>query len=71
MAEWDVELTKDLVTELGIGIPAAEFHHLTDMGRGGWSDSTEGTLGTAGRGSHAWCRTVPAGRWSQPDLLLG
>ena len=36
MAEWDVELTKDLVTELGIGIPAAEFHHLTDMGNARW-----------------------------------
>ena len=54
MAEWGVELAKDLVTELGIGIPGAGFTTLLTWAmRGGWSDSTEETLSTAGRASES------------------
>ena len=56
MAEWGVELAKDLVTELGIGIPGAEFDHLTDMGNARWLVRLHG-----GDFKHCW----PCfGKWS-------
>ncbi len=69
MAEWDVEHAKDWSLNSGVRSFATL---LTWAMRGGWSDSTGETSGTAGCGSHGWCLTVPlADGLRQPGLLLG